>query len=235
MEYLNVATSDNFPSKYGKIRKKRNSQKTFCRVRHVTFIFVSTRHKKNPIRVCQLFRVFCLLIRVWHLEHKHRSKKETERQAGEWHSRRPILLFSGLRFYLDPARKACTIPNLHRRFLVGVLVFVPEWKRREALREGGREEEMAGGELDNGVTSSLSCWWWFEIQELIIPVSLSQLRSIDCLDPDRPGFTSVQSSFTSVRLAFFHVDLSSTCVVACRSHRAIIPFMLWNYLQKLED
>jgi hypothetical protein len=61
---------------------------------------------------------------------------------------------------------------------------------------------------------------------MIIPVSLSQLRPIDWLDPDRLGFRSVQSSFTSVRLAFFPVDLSRTCVVACRSHRAIIPFML---------
>ncbi len=41
-------------------------------------------------------------------------------------------------------------------FFFCFFVFVPEWKRREALREGGREEELAGGELDNGVTSSLS-------------------------------------------------------------------------------
>jgi hypothetical protein len=102
------------------------------------------------------------------LEHKQRSERERERErerrGGTTKSTTNFVilwkLLSGLRFYLDPARKLCAIPNLQRRFLVGVLVFLFMYQSGslgEALREGGREEEMAGGELDNGVTSALPC------------------------------------------------------------------------------
>jgi len=78
---------------------------------------------------------------------KQERERERERGWGTTNSTTNFVivwkLLPGLRFYLDPARKLCTIPNLQRRFLVGVLVFffgffvfVPEWKLRGSIERG---------------------------------------------------------------------------------------------------
>jgi len=137
----------------------------------VTLIFCLHSPKKNPIRVCHLlgFFVYLLGFGIWNTNSEARKReRERERGWGTTNSTTNFVivwkLLPGLRFYLDPARKLCTIPNLQRRFLVGVLVGVlvfwflyQSGSLGEGLREGGREEEMAGGELDNGVTSALPC------------------------------------------------------------------------------
>jgi len=98
------------------------------------FDFCLHSPKKNPIRVCHWlgFFVYLLGFGIWNTNREAREReRERERGGGTTKSTTNFVivwrLLPGLRFYLDPARKLCAIPNLQRRFLVGVLFFFVFW------------------------------------------------------------------------------------------------------------